>query len=292
MKKVLITGASGQVGTRLLKYLHSSEFDIYTVSSKPSKMEDVLPIKKFFLNLLEDDVDSIIQEIRPELLIHLAWETTPITFWDSPNNEMWLQASKRLVESFQKHGGSKIVISGTCAEYDWRGSEPLVETDAELPQSIYGNAKLELLNFLRNQSLPFLWTRTFFQFGDEEPPGRLVSSAIDAISSGNEFLILKPGDIRDYIYINDVAEIIALLIIKGAEGVFNVGSGKGITMRELGKEIALRLGHVDLIKFQNQSKNPSIVIADITKLDKALGGFRGTSFVEAINKTIEVRGAR
>jgi UDP-glucuronate decarboxylase len=292
VKKVLITGASGQVGSRLLKYLPSSEFDIYAITSNPSKMKSDLPIKRIFLDLLDGDVDSIIQEIRPELLIHLAWETTPITFWDSPSNEKWLEASKSLVNSFRGHGGSKVIISGTCAEYDWRGSKALAETDAEFPQSIYGHAKLELLNFLRNQSMPFLWTRTFFQFGDEEPTGRLVSSAIDAISSGNEFLIRKPDDIRDYIYINDVAEIIALLIIKGEEGVFNVGSGKGITMRELGEEIALGLGHVDLIKFQNQSENPSIVIASTTKLEKALEGFRGTSLVEAINKTIKVRGTR
>ena len=292
MKKVLITGASGQVGSRLLKYLPSSEFDIYAITSNSSKMESKLPIKRIFLDLLEDDVDPIMQEIRPEMLIHLAWETSPITFWDSLSNEKWLEASKSLVKSFQKHGGSKVIISGTCAEYDWRGSKALAEIDAEIPQSIYGKAKLELLNFLRNQYMPFLWTRTFFQFGDEEPPGRLVSSAIDAISSGNEFLIRKPDDIRDYIYINDVAQIIALLVIKGEEGVFNVGSGKGITMRELGEGIALGLGHVDLIRFQNQSENPSIVIANTTKLEKALGGFRGTSLAEAINKTIKVRGTR
>jgi len=252
-------------------------------------MESELPIKRIFLDLLEDNIDPIVQEIAPELLIHLAWETSPNTFWDSPNNERWLEASKSLLKSFRMHGGSKIVVSGTCAEYDWQGSKALAETDAELPQSIYGQAKLELLNFLRGQSVPYLWTRTFFQFGDEEPAGRLVSSAIDAISSGDEFLIRKPDDIRDYIYIDDVAKIIASLVVNGAEGVFNIGSGRGITMRELGQEIALALGRAELIKFQNQDENPSIVIANTAKLEKALGGFRGTSLLNAINKTIKVR---
>lgn len=292
MKKVLITGASGQVGTRLLKHLPMSEYDVFAVTSNPTKIKSQLPIKSVFLDLLEDDIDPIVQEIAPTLLIHLAWETSPITFWDSPKNEKWLEASKDLVRSFYRHGGEKIVVSGTCAEYDWRCSKALAETDAELPQSIYGQAKLDLLNFLRGQPVPYLWTRTFFQFGDKEPSGRMFSSAIDTISSGYEFLIRKPEDIRDYIYVEDVAKIIASLVLSGEEGVFNIGSGSGITMRELGEKIATALGRPELIKFQNQEENQSVVVANTAKMEKALGGFTGTSLLNAINKTIEVRGAQ
>ena len=149
---------------------------------------------------------------------------------------------------------------------------------------------MDLLNFLRGQPVPYLWTRTFFQFGDNEPVGRLFSSAIDAISSGYEFTIRKPEDIRDYIYVDDVANIIASLVLSGEEGVFNVGSGRGITMRELGEKIASSLGRPELIKFQNQKENQSVVVADTAKMERALVGFRGTSLLHAINKTIEVRG--
>jgi nucleoside-diphosphate-sugar epimerase len=292
VKKVLITGSSGQVGSRLIKRFSSPEFDVYTITSNHSKVELPIPHTSIHLNLLEDDVNPIIQEIAPELLIHLAWETSPITFWDSPKNEEWLQASKRLIESFSKEGGSKIVVSGTCAEYDWRNVTPLRETDPEFPQSAYGKAKLGLLNFLRKQSTPYLWTRTFFQFGGNEPAGRLVSSAIDALATGNEFLIRKPEDIRDYIYIDDVVRIIASLVLADEEGIFNVASGRGISMRELGGVIASELGCEKLMKFQNQLENPSIVVANTAKLEKALGVLRGASLVDAIRKTIEVRGTR
>jgi len=291
VKRVLITGASGQVGSRLLKYLPPSEFDVFAITSNPTKFEGVLYAKRILANLLEDDIESIVKEIRPEILIHLAWETRPIAFWDSPNNERWLDASLSLVKSFREYGGSKVVISGTCAEYDWHGSEVLAETDAEFPHSIYGQTKLQLLNFLREQPLQFLWTRTFFQFGDDEPVGRLVPSVIDAISLGNEFTIRKPDDVRDYIYVNDVAKIIASLLVKGEVGVFNVGSGKGISMRELGGEIASALGRLELIKFQQQIEKPSVIIADTVKLKQAIGDFTSTSLLNAIKKTIKVRGA-
>jgi nucleoside-diphosphate-sugar epimerase len=290
MKKVLVTGATGQVGSRLLKYLPSTEFDIYAVTSNPSKVKSQSPFKVIYLDLLVDEIDKVMREISPELLIHLAWETEPITFWDSPNNETWLEASKSLVESFQRYGGLKVVISGTCAEYDWRVSEILAETDPEYPQSVYGQAKLQLLNFLRERPLPFLWTRTFFQFGDDEPSGRLIPSAIDAISQGHRYTVRKPDDVRDYIYINDVAKTIASLVVKGEEGVFNIGSGKGISMRKLGEEIQAALGSTGLLQFQHQIEKPSIVIANTRKLEHALGDFHLTSLVDALEKTIRVRG--
>jgi len=292
VKKVLITGSSGQVGSRLINSFSSPEFDVYAITSNHSKVELPIPHTSIHINLLEDEIHPIIHEIAPELLIHLAWETSPITFWDSPENEKWLQASKRLIESFSKEGGSKIVVSGTCAEYDWGNVAPLRETDLEFPQSLYGKAKLELLNFLRKQSTPYLWTRTFFQFGENEPVGRLVPSAIDALAAGNEFLIRKPEDIRDYIYIDDVARIIASLVLADEVGIFNVASGRGISMRDLGGVIASELGCEKLMKFQNQAENPSIVVANTAKLEKALEGFKSTSLVDAIKKTIEVRGTR
>lgn len=292
MKRVLVTGSSGQVGSRLMKKLPLSEFDIYAVSSNVSKPNADLAYTRVPLNLLEDEIDSIIQEIRPELLIHLAWETKPGAFWDSPENARWFEASKRLVNSFNKWGGSKIVISGTCAEYDWSGSIPLTESDAELPKSIYGQAKLDLLNFLRNQPTPFLWTRTFFQFGDNEPVGRLVPSVVDSIAARGEFTIQRPNDVRDYIYIDDVANIIASLILAEKEGIFNVASGTGVTMRELGDTIASITGRQELIKFRDQDEIPSIVLADISKLEKALGKVTYTPLVDAIKKTIKERATR
>jgi nucleoside-diphosphate-sugar epimerase len=290
MKKVLVTGSTGQVGSRLLKYLPSTEFEIYTITSNSSKINKQLPFKAITLDLLVDEIDVVMGEISPELLIHLAWETKPNTFWDSPDNERWLEASKSLVKSFEKHGGAKMVVSGTCAEYDWRESKVLAETDVEFPQSIYGHTKLQLLNFLRERPLPFLWTRTFFQFGDDEPVGRFVPSAIDAISLGKIFTVRKPDDIRDFIYVNDVARIIASLVVKGEEGIYNIGSGKGVSMRELGGEIASALGSMELLQFQHQIEKPSIVIANTVKLKQALGDFPSTSLASALEKTIAVRG--
>jgi nucleoside-diphosphate-sugar epimerase len=289
MKKVLITGSSGQVGTRLTKNLLRAGFDVVGIGTREILDATDGSNRYIKFDLLTEDVDSLIEQTRPELLIHLAWETEPNTFWASPKNILWLDSSKKLVESFNKWGGERILVAGTGAEYDWESQAPFDELGPELPKSIYGQAKLALLNVLRHQSTPFLWTRTFFQFGDKETPGRVIPSLIDTLQSGQKFSIQKPDDIRDYIYVDDVVQIMTSLIVSEKEGVFNVASGVGITMRELGMKIASNFESPDLLHFQEQSEKPSIVQANMAKLEKTLGPITYTNLDEAINKTIRER---
>ena len=148
---------------------------------------------------------------------------------------------------------------------------------------------MALLNVLRGQSTPFLWTRTFFQFGDKETPGRLIPSLIDMLQAGQEFSIQKPNDIRDLIYVDDVAQIMTSLIVTDQKGVFNVASGVGITMRELGTKIATILEREGLLHFQEQIEKPSVIQANMSKFEKTLGGIKYTNLDEAIKKTIRER---
>jgi nucleoside-diphosphate-sugar epimerase len=289
MKKVLITGSSGQVGTRLTKNLSTAGFDVVGIGTRENLNAANESNSYIKFDLLAEDVESLIEQIRPELLIHLAWETQPSSFWESPKNILWLDSSKKLVESFYKWGGERIVVAGTGAEYDWESQSPFNELDPELPKSIYGQSKLALLNVLRQQPKSFLWTRTFFQFGDKETPGRLIPSLIDTLHAGQKFSIQKPDDIRDLIYVDDVVQIMTSLIVSKKEGVFNVATGVGITMRELGTKIASIFGRPDLLHFQEQSEKPSIVQANIAKLEKTLGRITYTSLDEAISKTIRER---
>lgn len=289
MKKVLITGSTGQVGTQLSKSLSMAGFDVLGLGTRENSQVSNRYCRYFRFDLLNEDVDSLIEQTRPSLLIHLAWETQPSTFWNSSKNMLWLDSSKKLIESFKKWGGERIVAAGTCAEYDWKSQTSLDETSPESPESNYGQSKLSLLNELRAQSTPFLWTRTFFQFGDKETSGRLIPSLIDSLLAGQEFIIQKPNDICDFIYISDVVQIMFSLIATEQVGVFNVATGLGISVQEVGEKIASMLGCQELLKLQDQRESPSIVYANMSKAQKVLGSISYTTLEDAIQNTIKIR---
>ncbi len=57
--------------------------------------------------------------VRPYHLLPFAWIATPGEYWQSADNVRWLRASQHLLQSFAACGGVRIVMAGTCAEYDW-----------------------------------------------------------------------------------------------------------------------------------------------------------------------------
>ena len=128
--KTLITGATGQVGTRLAKSLSVSGYEVIAIGTRKISRNTKEFDSYIRFDLLTEDVDLLIKQTRPDLLVHLAWETQPNTFWSSPKNILWLDSSRILVESFNRWGGQKIVVAGTCAEYDWESQSPFDELAA------------------------------------------------------------------------------------------------------------------------------------------------------------------
>jgi nucleoside-diphosphate-sugar epimerase len=164
-----------------------------------------------------------------------------------------------------------------------------LENSLEAPTTIYGKAKLDLLNWIRAQDAPFLWTRTFFQFGMNEPRGRLVPDVIDLLSKGEEFIVRSSSDIRDFVYVDDVSKILSLLISQSQLGVVNIGSGDGIAVGVLARSVAKLVGREDLLKFDKGEIHKSSIVSDPEKLQTILGGFNWTPLESALFETIKVR---
>ena len=289
--KVLLLGCTGEVGSRLTLLMLESGYEVFGIrGSKECLISNPLH-SCLRVDLLAGDVEIEIATIKPEILIHTAWITTPTLFWNTPENYLWLEASKRLVEDFETNGGKYLVVTGTCAEYSWRTREALDENSLELPASLYGKSKFELLKWLRTRPLPFLWTRTFFQFGAKESAGRLVPTLIDSLLKGQEFLIQNGQDIRDFVYIEDVVQVLHELISRRRIGVFNLGSGKGIQIRDISSLLASLLGREELLKFSAQINPISIVISDPAKLNAVAGPYVWRNLPDALMESIESRRA-
>jgi nucleoside-diphosphate-sugar epimerase len=240
-------------------------------------------------DLLDETLSTGMEDYRPEIFVHTAWLTTPNVFWESDQNYKWIMASQRLISEFAAQGGKYLVVTGSCAEYSWDTSRPLNEDSPEFPSSSYGKAKLELLNWLRNQDFPFLWTRTFFQFGMNEPEGRLIPSLIDAFNAEKEFVVRSGQDVRDFVFVDDVAKVLTLLISQRNEGVVNIGTGVKMDVATLAKQVAELFSRPDLLQFAKNQGEKSIVISDPKKLNSMIGNFAWLSLETALIRTREAR---
>ena len=119
MIKTLVTGASGFIGRHSLPLLLKAGHEVHAVSLK-KKNPCINGINWHQADLKnQTQTKRLIADIRPSHLLHFAWCTEPGSFWNDPKNNHWVQASLELLKNFQAHGGKRIVIAGTCAEYDW-----------------------------------------------------------------------------------------------------------------------------------------------------------------------------
>lgn len=274
MKKILLTGATGFIGQRIIPYLLENKYSVHAVTSKPHKIDDENIIWHQADLLIERDVMALLKEVRPSHLLHLAWFVKPGKFWNAVENLHWLQASLILAEQFATHGGRRIVTAGTCAEYDWSQKSPFTEAGTSMhPQTLYGAAKyalfITLQKFAEVTNLSYASGRIFFPFGPDEPAERLIPSVIRSLINQEEAETSHGTQIRDFIYVDDVARAFVALLDSDVNGAVNIGSGTGISLREVVEAIGAIMERSELLKIgalPARDNEPPAIAADVGRL--------------------------
>jgi nucleoside-diphosphate-sugar epimerase len=277
MKRVLVTGASGFIGQHCLPLLLSQGFDVHAVTSQDYPRENRRETW-YRANLLDArQTETLIANVTPSHLLHLAWIATPGTYLNSTDNLRWLQASIELSRQFVERGGKRIVAAGTCAEYDWRYgfcSESLTPT---APQSLYGSSKLALnlaLGALAHETgTTFGWGRIFFPYGPHEHPKRLIASVISSLLRGEPAECSAGNQVRDYVFVSDVAEAFVQLLDSDVSGAVNIASGRGTAVRDVALKIGQVLERTELVRLGALESSPSeapLVVGDISQVKEKL----------------------
>jgi len=117
MKKILITGSTGFIGSTLIKFFLYKNYEVFALTRKKNKSSLIKYIKADIFD--HKRINKVFKKIKPNYLIHLAWEASPNKYQNSKANYKWLHSSLNLYLNFCKYGGSKALITGSCAEYDF-----------------------------------------------------------------------------------------------------------------------------------------------------------------------------
>ena len=125
-----------------------------------------------------------------------------------------------------------------------------------------------------------------------EPTGRLIPTMIDNFNNERDFVVRSGADTRDFVFVEDVAMVLTLLISQNHKGVVNIGTGSETKVSTLSELIAQKLGSEDMLRIESTSDHISSVVSDVNKLEKLIGRFPWTPLEIALEKTIAARRQR
>jgi len=293
VKRVLVTGASGFIGRHTLAAFLERDFEVHAASRSRPSGSTVANVTWHQVDLLDERrVPDLVESVQPTHLLHLAWCTEHGKYWSDPANLEWVASSLQLLRAFHELGGERAVVAGTCAEYDWSGGCCTPATPLR-PATLYGASKHALHQvfdaYARSASMSAAWGRVFFAYGPGEQPSRVVATVARGLVRGQPVACSRGVQLRDFLYVEDVADAFVALVDSDAGGAFDIGSGEAIP---LGK-IVLRLGelagkpeHVRLGEAPDRDE-PYRIVADSPRLREELGWRPTRSLDEGLSRTLD-----
>ncbi len=254
-RSALVTGATGFLGSVLVEHLLARGIETTCLVRTPTSSSRKIPagartieVRFFEFPRLKSKLAAISADVVLNLASYGVQQGDRDPRWLNEGNLGFLTC---LLEATAGRPLRRFVHTGSCSEYGIpeREGVPISETQPLRPVSAYGAAKAsafrEATTLAASLNVPFLTLRLFGVFGAHEAPNRLVPYLIDKLRR-DEPVDLTPGEqVRDFLYEDDaaaafVAAAEAPNLVPGE--VYNVCSGRGIRVRELGEAVADALG--------------------------------------------------
>lgn len=235
---IVITGGNGYIGRNLLKYLSTTNHHITSVSRSAfeSYGQNSSNLKHIELDILSENCEIYDKLGKPDILIHLAWESGFSHNESSHFNNIVKHIN--FIENMLKGGLKQLVVSGTMHEIGYFVGE-VDETTPTNPQNLYGIAK----NFLRqtteilckNYSATYQWLRIFYIYGDDINNNSIFTKILRADQDRKKSFDLNSGELLyDFIRIENLVNQMRFVIEQNTvNGIINCCTGNPISLKTM-----------------------------------------------------------
>jgi len=299
-KRVLVTGGSGFLGSRVIEQLRAK-----------SPAGIFVPRRKEYDLVERDNVIRVYQDARPDIVIHLAGEVGGIgANRANPGRFFYnnLMMGAQLMEYGRRHGVSKFIAIGTICAYPKFTPVPFKEDDLwngypEETNAPYGLAKKMLLvqaqayreqygfNAIYLLPVNLYGPRDNFDPETSHVIPALIRKCVEAVRNGApEIVVWGTGQAtREFLYLEDAARgiILASERYNGAEPV-NLGSGRDIRIRDLVERIVALTGFKGKVVWDaTKPDGQPARRLDVSRAEELFGFKAAMDFDEGLKRTVE-----
>lgn len=298
MRKVIITGATGTIGTALINELIKNDVEILVLIRKESQRVINIPInpliKIHYCSLDELCLLTNDNHENYDVFFHLGWAGTSSIERD--NGYIQLKNVDYTIDALEcakRFGCKKFIGIGSQAEYGVVDEILTTKTDTN-PVTEYGKAKLLAGHKTKTKAvelgLEFNWIRVLSVYGPNDGDNTLISYLIKTMKKNEEVYVTKCEQIWDYLFCEDAATAIKAIAERGINNkTYVLGSGKGQLLKnyvETIKRILKSKSTINYGYYQYSKKQTMNLVADISDLINDVGWEPKYSFIEGINKMI------
>lgn len=298
--RILITGASGFVGSCLVRRLVKDGYEVHIFTRKESnrwRLADLPgPVTDHQVDLRDvAGVEKAVTRVKPEIIYHLA-TYGGLSFQNCIQGifQSNLMGTVNILQACEKVGFNYFVNTGSSSEYGIK-SVPMKETDMLEPIGAYGVSKAAATLFCRSEAvekgLPVVTLRLFSPYGPWDEPNRLIPFVIRSLLRGEAPRLSRPSYVRDYIYIDDVLEAYLNVIKRPspAGSIYNVGTGRQYSIERVVSMITEIIGKGPAPVWgavQGAKPEPETWVADINENVCKIGWQPSTDILEGLKKTV------
>lgn len=298
-RRVLVTGGTGFLGSHLIRALVDSGAVVHaivrpsTAGSRPAPGVEVHEGDLLNPPALADAVRAA----DPGCVFHLAaYGTTGAQPDEARMLAVNVIGTKNLWGALEGRP-CRIVQTGTCAEYGHvRG--PIAETQVCEPRFAYPASIHAAVSWSQAQGFQtgreVVILRPFGPYGPEDRPERLIPSIVQRLIAGQRVAVSAGDQLRDYSYVSD--HVRALMLAGSCQlprpvAVYNVGTGKPITVKTLVEMVAREIGgdapgRVDFGTRPIGQHEPPEMYADTSSIARDLGYAAAVDLREGLRRTI------
>lgn len=296
MSKVLVTGASGLLGTEFCRQLKAAGHEVWAVDNH-SRSTTIPDCDKFVGGNLNDA--KLFEEMLPkdfDYIYHYGAINGTTNFYERPN-EVLVNNFVCDINVFEFASQNPNLIRLVYAS-----SSEVVADDPVLPVTensdviiknihnarwSYRLAKITSENFLSNSKLPYVMLRYFNVYGENSKKGHFLGDQIDKIKNG-VFSVIGAQETRSFCHVSDAIRA-SIYVAEHCDRVLvNIGNDREITIGDAVKVIATEMGHPDAVFEQLPSMAGSVANRrpNINKLRAIMPDYEPMSFEEGIRQIL------